>query len=180
MRLIAVLAITAGLLAAGCGAPAGTKLDTTVAQLATTRIGVAPAAVRCEKKAPPPLMVGENPISTATHTCTLTLPDKSTQIWAVRVLDLVTTGTVQLQYRVDDDPNAGAPSIDVDATFGRQMAILTGGTVIGSRCRVPANPAKLGNPPPDHICTARIAGAKQRTFAVRIVGTGLQFLFEVR
>jgi hypothetical protein len=96
------------------------------------------------------------------------------------VLALVTTGAVHLQYRVADDPNAGKSSIDVDATFRGQMAVLTGRTVTAVQCRVPKQSADPDDPAADYVCTARLTGAEPRTFGVRVVGSGLQFLFEVK
>lgn len=101
--------VTAGfvVLCAGCGSPTPAIIESTVATQAASRIGAAPTDVRCVAAKPPPLIVGKLELNTATHTCTLAFPDRPSEVWAVQVLDFITAGTVQLQYRVDHNPNVG-------------------------------------------------------------------------
>jgi hypothetical protein len=175
------------LAATACGAPSGKALDTKVEAAVVAQQGgrQVVSSVDCSDQAPPANTVaGGLGTVTADHTCTVTFSNGTpTQVWAVNVLDLGASHPVQLLYRTDHNGD-GQPAVTVDVArlFSAEMALLNGGTAAKARCRAgsPAAPAgSTATAAPDHVCSIRIPGHGRERWAVRILGSSVQLLFQL-
>jgi hypothetical protein len=73
-------------------------------------------------------------------------------------------------------------TVDVAKLFSAEMALLNGGTAAKARCRAgsPAAPAgSTATAAPDHVCSIRIPGHGRERWAVRILGSSVQLLFQL-
>ena len=175
------------LAAAACGAPSGKALDTKVEAAVVAQQGgrQVVSSVDCSDQAPPPNTVaGGLGTVVADHTCIVKFSNGTpTQVWAVNVLDLGASHPVQLLYRTDHNGD-GRPTatVDVAKAFSAEMALLNGGTAAKAHCRAgsPAAPAgATATAAPDHVCSIRIPGHGRQRWAVRILGSNVQLLFQL-
>lgn len=175
------------LAATACGAPSGKALDTKVEAAVVAQQGgrQVVSSVDCsDPAAPAKTVAGGLGTVTADHTCTVTFSNGTpTQVWAVNVLDLGASHPVQLLYRTDHNGD-GQPAVTVDVArlFSAEMALLNGGTAAKARCRAgsPAAPAgSTATAAPDHVCSIRIPGHGRERWAVRILGSNVQLLFQL-
>jgi hypothetical protein len=121
---------------------------------------------------------------TADHTCTVKFSNGTpTQVWAVNVLDLGASHPVQLLYRTDHNGDGQpAATVDVAKVFSAEIALLNGGTAAKAHCKAgsPAAPAgSTATAAPDHVCSIRIPGHGRQRWAVRILGSSVQLLFQL-
>jgi hypothetical protein len=183
-RSIPLLAVLLALAAAACGSLSSSGLDSKVKAAVEAKGGAgAVSNVDCNNTAPPPDTIGGGVVSVhAEHTCIVTFSDgRPQQVWAVHVMDLIATHPVQLLYRVDHNGTPPPVAVNVARAFSAEMAILNGGAAVkGAHCKAgsPAPPGGASFAPADHVCTARLAGGRQR-WAVRVAGSNVQLLFKL-
>jgi hypothetical protein len=172
---------------AACGAPSGKALDTKVEAAVVAQQGgrQVVSSVDCSDQAPPAdTVAGGLGTVAADHTCTVKFSNgMPTQVWAVNVLDLGASHPVQLLYRTDHNGD-GRPTatVDVAKAFSAEMALLNGGTAAKAHCKAgsPAAPAgSTATAAPDHVCSIRIPGHGRERWAVRILGSNVQLLFQL-
>ncbi len=175
------------LAAAACGAPNGKALDTKVEAAVVAQQGgrQVVSSVDCSGQAPPAdTVAGGLGTVTADHTCTVKFSNGTpTQVWAVNVLDLGASHPVQLLYRTDHNGDGQpAATVNVAKAFSAEMALLNGGTATKAHCKAgpPAAPAGATAPAaPDHVGSIRIPGHGRQRWAVRILGSNVQLLFQL-
>jgi hypothetical protein len=175
------------LAAAACGSPTGKALDTKVEAAVVAQQGgrQVVSSVDCSDQAPPSdTVAGGLGTVAANHTCTVKFSNGTpTQVWAVNVLDLGASHPVQLLYRTDHNGDGQpAATVDVAKAFSAEMALLNGGTATGAHCKAgsPSPPAgSTATAAPDHVCTIRIPGHGRQRWAVRILGSNVQLLFQL-
>jgi hypothetical protein len=66
--------------------------------------------------------------------------------------------------------------------FSAEMALLNGGTAAKAECKAGSPTAPAGSSataPPDHVCSIRIPGHGRERWAVRILGSSVQLLFQL-
>jgi hypothetical protein len=108
----------------------------------------------------------------------------------VNVLDLGASHPVQLLYRTDHNGDGQpAETVDVAKVFSAEMALLNGGTAAKAQCKPGSPAAPAGSPaapagssataPPDHVCSIGIPGHGRERWAVRILGSSVQLLFQL-
>jgi len=142
-------------------------------------------SVDCSDQAPPAdTVAGGLGTVTADHTCTVKFSNGlPTQVWAVNVLDLGASHPVQLLYRTDHNGDGRpAPTVDVAKVFSAEIALLNGGTVAKAHCKAGSPSAPAGSTAtatPDHVCSIRIPGHGRQRWAVRILGSNVQLLFQL-
>ena len=174
------------LAAAACGAPSGKALDTKVEAAVVAQQGgrQVVSSVDCSDQAPPAdTVAGGLGTVVADHTCTVEVQQRNAdQVWAVNVLDLGASHPVQLLYRTDHNGDGQpAATVDVAKVFSAEMALLNGGTAAKAHCKAgsPAAPAgSTATAAPDHVCSIRIPGHGRERWAVRILGSNVQLLFQ--
>src|SRR6476619_2252784 len=173
--------------AAACGAPSGSALNPKVEAAVVAQQGgrQVVSSVDCSDQAPPAdTVAGGLGTVAADHTCTVKFSNgMPTQVWAVNVLALGASHPVQLLYRTDHSGD-GRPTatVDVAKAFSAEMAILNGGTAAKAHCKAgsPAAPAgSTATAAPDHVCSIRIPGHGRERWAVRILGSNVQLLFQL-
>jgi len=172
---------------AACGAPSGKALDTKVEAAVVAQQGgrQVVSSVDCSDQAPPAdTVAGGLGTVAADHTCTVKFNNgMPTQVWAVNVLDLGASHPVQLLYRTDHNGD-GQPTatVDVAKVFSAEMALLNGGTAAKAHCKAGSPSAPAGSTAtaaPDHVCSIRIPGHGRERWAVRILGSNVQLLFQL-
>src|SRR6476646_1733480 len=143
---------------AACGAPSGKALDTKVEAAVVAQQGgrQVVSSVDCSDQAPPADTVAGG---------------------------LGASHPVQLLYRTDHNGD-GRPTatVDVAKAFSAEMALLNGGTAAKAHCKAgsPAAPAgSTATAAPDHVCSIRIPGHGRERWAVRILGSNVQLLFQL-
>jgi hypothetical protein len=70
----------------------------------------------------------------------------------------------------------------VAKVFSAEIALLNGGTVAKAHCKAgsPAAPAgATATAAPDHVCSIRVPGHGRERWAVRILGSNVQLLFQL-
>jgi hypothetical protein len=172
---------------AACGSPTGKALDTKVEAAVVAQQGgrQVVSSVDCSDQAPPTdTVAGGLGTVAADHTCTVKFSNGTpTQVWAVNVLDLGASHPVQLLYRTDHNGDGQpAATVDVAKAFSAEMALLNGGTASAAHCKAgsPAAPAgSTATATPDHVCSIRIPGHGRQRWAVRILGSNVQLLFQL-
>jgi hypothetical protein len=172
---------------AACGSPTGKALDTKVEAAVVAQQGgrQVVSSVDCSDQAPPTdTVAGGLGTVAADHTCTVKFSNGTpTQVWAVNVLDLGASHPVQLLYRTDHNGDGQpAATVDVAKAFSAEMALLNGGTATTAHCKAgsPAAPAgSTATATPDHVCSIRIPGHGRQRWAVRILGSNVQLLFQL-
>jgi len=143
------------------------------------------SSVDCSDQAPPPdTVAGGLGTVVADHTCTVKFSNGTpTQVWAVNVLDLGASHPVQLLYRTDHNGDGQpAATVDVAKVFSAEMALLNGGTAAKVHCKAgspAAPPGSTATAAPDHVCSIRIPGHGRERWAVRILGSNVQLLFQL-
>jgi hypothetical protein len=175
------------LAATACGSPTGKALDTKVEAAVVAQQGgrQVVSSVDCSDQAPPADTVAGGLGTVAVdHTCTVKFSNGTpTQVWAVNVLDLGASHPVQLLYRTDHNGDGQpAATVDVAKAFSAEMALLNGGTATRAHCKAgsPAAPAgSTATAAPDHVCSIRIPGHGRQRWAVRILGSNVQLLFQL-